>query len=338
MHGRWHSRNARHARTEAAVVAAVMAAFGAGMARAEIATTPTTEPADLSAALHPVGLKVTSVDVLHGAQLQFGTYTQFSLSPVSMQDGIVLGSGDISSLGPLAEAQWPGYDPASPPARVVNAMYSGATPEFLDYGLQTGAIANFSTAEDVAVLAITFELPVGSNVKFDYVFGSVEYPYWTSLFTDAFLVFLDGTAPEDQVCFDANGAAIQVGQSFASLVTTADRNTAFSNPHGLIRSLTTTTPLLGEGEHVLYIEVGDVNDMILDSAVFLTNLRAEPGVPGTKPTGCEADFDGDDAIGASDLAALLGSWGTNSPLDLNGDDVINAADLSLLLSTWGPCT
>jgi len=53
---------------------------------------------------------------------------------------------------------------------------------------------------------------------------------------------------------------------------------------------------------------------------------------------CAADIDGDGAVGASDLATLLGAWGTADPIaDLDGDGVVGAADLSVLLGAWGPC-
>jgi hypothetical protein len=61
-------------------------------------------------------------------------------------------------------------------------------------------------------------------------------------------------------------------------------NTAFAGPHGLLRSLTTTTSVLAPGSHTLLFEVGDVNDPNLDSAAFIANLRAASGSSGTTPT------------------------------------------------------
>ncbi len=54
---------------------------------------------------------------------------------------------------------------------------------------------------------------------------------------------------------------------------------------------------------------------------------------------CVADIDGDGAVGAEDLAQLLGSWGpcAGCPADFNGDGVVGAADLAVLLGAWGPC-
>jgi hypothetical protein len=50
------------------------------------------------------------------------------------------------------------------------------------------------------------------------------------------------------------------------------------------------------------------------------------------------DFDGDGLVGASDMAILLGNWGTVSfgenPYDLNNSGMVDAADLTILISYW----
>ncbi len=54
---------------------------------------------------------------------------------------------------------------------------------------------------------------------------------------------------------------------------------------------------------------------------------------------CSADLDGDGAVGAADLAMLLGAWGPNPghPADFNDDGFVGAFDLAQLLGAWGPC-
>lgn len=48
------------------------------------------------------------------------------------------------------------------------------------------------------------------------------------------------------------------------------------------------------------------------------------------------DFDGDDAVGASDLAALLAAWGTPDPRkNLDGLGTVGSSDLARLLANWG---
>ncbi len=57
-------------------------------------------------------------------------------------------------------------------------------------------------------------------------------------------------------------------------------------------------------------------------------------------TCCPADLDGDGAVGAADLAELLGSWGPceGCPADLDGDGAVGPFDLALLLGNWGLCS
>ncbi len=48
------------------------------------------------------------------------------------------------------------------------------------------------------------------------------------------------------------------------------------------------------------------------------------------------DVNGDGAVNASDLATLLGAWGTDDcESDVTGDGVVNALDLAVLLGAWG---
>ncbi len=72
-----------------------------------------------------------------------------------------------------------------------------------------------------------------------------------------------------------------------------------------------------------------------------TNFAGETGSVEVGP--CHpADLDGDGAVGAPDLAILLGSWGPcpakgDCPADLDGCGNVGAADLASLLGSWGPC-
>ncbi len=53
---------------------------------------------------------------------------------------------------------------------------------------------------------------------------------------------------------------------------------------------------------------------------------------------CPADFDGDGAVAASDLAQLLGGWTDDVVFaDLDGNGEVGSADLAFLLGAWGVC-
>src|SRR5512137_711365 len=89
--------------------AAVLLCAG-GLAGAAVVTNPTMDTTALAAALHPVGLTIDSITISNGMPGQFGTYSNFILAPVTIQNGIVLSSGDVSNLGPIPGATEPGYD------------------------------------------------------------------------------------------------------------------------------------------------------------------------------------------------------------------------------------
>jgi hypothetical protein len=46
------------------------------------------------------------------------------------------------------------------------------------------------------------------------------------------------------------------------------------------------------------------------------------------------DFDGDGAVGASDLTIMLSAWGGNGIADMNLDGVVGSEDLADLLARW----
>jgi 1,4-alpha-glucan branching enzyme len=54
------------------------------------------------------------------------------------------------------------------------------------------------------------------------------------------------------------------------------------------------------------------------------------------PPANPADVNGDGQVNGSDLAIVLGAWGTgNVVADINDDGAVNAADLSAILAAWG---
>ncbi len=49
-----------------------------------------------------------------------------------------------------------------------------------------------------------------------------------------------------------------------------------------------------------------------------------------------SDYNDDGHVDGSDLAVLLGAWGTvSAEIDLSGDGVVDGADLAILLGAWG---
>ena len=59
------------------------------------------------------------------------------------------------------------------------------------------------------------------------------------------------------------------------------------------------------------------------------------------PPACPSDATEIGIVDGIDLAALLGSWGTDGqgqfPCDTDHDGVVSGTDLAALLSSWGHC-
>ncbi len=223
------------------------------------------------------GLSITSANVINGADSQFGSYSGFASFPVTIGDGIVMSTGQALQVTPMSNN---GLQAAYTTPSTNTGV--GGTTEFNAYG--PGHITNFSNSNDVAALQVCFTLAAASQIGFQFIFGSVEFPEYTSNFTDAFVAFLDGTSTIDQIVFDSSNNAVQVGNTFASALTTDDTNTAFADPHGLLALTTFTATNLSAGAHTLIFELADVNDHILDSGIFISNLHAGSGNPGTNPS------------------------------------------------------
>ena len=245
----------------------------AGQANA-LTVTPTTTGATLLGALLPSSTGFGTVTAAYdfGTSAQVGTFTGFTSGPVTLPAG-----GIVLSTGNAANTTAASHSTGDSPSTNINGS---STPEITAYA--PGKITNFTSARDAARLTVSFSLAAASAISFDFVFGSTEYPVYSSQYTDAAYVFLDGA----QVAFDASGAPIQVGANFSSQLTIADTNTAFSSPHGVIGVLTTTSATLAVGTHKLQFEVADTNDGFLDSALFVSNLRlsANSGGPVTGTT------------------------------------------------------
>lgn len=53
---------------------------------------------------------------------------------------------------------------------------------------------------------------------------------------------------------------------------------------------------------------------------------------------CTGDLDGSGSVDGTDLASLLGAWGTgDASADIDSNGVVDGADLSALLGAWGAC-
>ncbi len=65
-----------------------------------------------------------------------------------------------------------------------------------------------------------------------------------------------------------------------------------------------------------------------------------PTTFGTVQAACLSDLDGDGSVGQTDLALVLGAWGSQvpgDPADVDGSGLVGPEDLARILGAWGPC-
>lgn len=131
--------------------------------------------------------RITITDVqVEGDQRGFGTYTS---GPLGIGDGIILASGAVTN--------------ALPPNN------SGSTTT--DFNLpgcdECDSLIPGYESYDATILTITFDVGNIDGIRFDFIFGSEEYPEWVgSAFNDVYGAFLNGT----QISFDENGNPITI--------------------------------------------------------------------------------------------------------------------------------
>ncbi|MBL9147372.1 MAG: hypothetical protein JNM94_01630 [Phycisphaerae bacterium] len=139
---------------------------------------------------------------------------------------------------------------------------------------------------------------------------------------------------------DGSGPALYVGGEFV---------TAGGIPvHGLARWngatwSTVDAGLQAPGSVTALIAIaGDetTGGSLIVSGEFVTSTSGDSfiaryeGCPIGSP-GPSADLDGDGAVSGTDLAILLGAWGTvGGPADLDEDGTVGASDLGILLALW----
>ncbi len=167
------------------------------------------------------------------------------------------------------------------------------------------------------------------------------------------------TFPENLPCSDctANRHLLLATESFAALPGAPTRDYIISENFFDLNADTLTYwmwtaatfsfgpgDLPTDGTHSLVCLANDFHKGCTAMAIEVnspTNFAGETGSVEVGPCS-PADLDGDNDVGAFDLALLLGSWGPcpakgDCPADLDGDGDVGPFDLASLLGAWGPC-
>ncbi|MBK6854740.1 MAG: choice-of-anchor L domain-containing protein [Burkholderiales bacterium] len=199
-----------------------------------------------------------------------------------------------------------------------------------DIGLNAVLDPIFHTPSyDAASLSFTFTVDPTLNansVSFNIVFGSEEFPEWIDSFVDAAAVWVNGT---NYAMFnhDTYSPLSVVSQNVAAgyYIDNADGHLA-TEYDGVSRLLKITAPIHA-GENTIRIAIADTGDHILDSGIFIADLKAGTsngtGVTAVDDQGSSLD---DNAYGSGMAEYFDLSSGDDSLTAGAGDDIIDGGD------------
>ncbi|MFM2067523.1 MAG: hypothetical protein RLZZ584_2432 [Pseudomonadota bacterium] len=199
-----------------------------------------------------------------------------------------------------------------------------------DDGLNQVVNTVFSTySYDAAVLEFKFTLAPGvdaNSVSFDLVFGSDEFPEWVNSFVDTAAVWVNNTNYALFNHSEYNPLSVvsqNVGAGYFRDNTDAHLSTEYD---GISEMLRITAPIVA-GENTIRIAIADTGDSILDSAIYLANMKAGissgSGVTAIDNQGSSGD---DSAEGTEKAEYFDLSYGDDSLNAGLGDDLVDGGD------------
>jgi hypothetical protein len=239
--------------------------------------TPATATA-LATALLGSGVTLSGTPTLFGAPAQAGTFTT-APALVGFSSGIILSSGNVAS----AASTWVGAD--SPSTDETGAAGGNGGLGYAPLNALIGGQATF----DAAVLSFSF-IPTASPIYFTYTFASAEYPNYIGSFNDPMGLFVNGTAPSNNV------AVLPISGNPPVTINNVNgmTNPSFFNhyngagdtlPYGGETKMLTATVNVNVGvANTITLAVADALDHVLDTAVFIQSGSLSTTPPPTTPT------------------------------------------------------
>lgn len=210
----------------------------------------------LATALLGSGVTISGTPTFIGAAGQAGTFTN-APSLVGFSSGIILSSGNVSD----AASTWTGPD-----LPTTNEGGGGYAP--------LNALIGGQATEDAAVLQFSF-IPTASTIYFQYVFASAEYPEFIGSFNDPMGLFVNGTAPANNVAVLPLTPPVavtinNVNEATNSLYFNKYNGAGDTLPYGGETKVLTATASVNAGQvNTITLGVADAIDHVLDSAVFI---------------------------------------------------------------------
>ena len=213
------------------------------------------------------GVKVTSIKY-NGASVALG-YFDGSKSNIGLKSGIIMTTGTVvGNDGPCG--------PNDSPSAGMDNGYAGNYLLDQIIAKETPAGNMPKSTFNAATLEIQFT-PMSDTVKFNYVFGSEEYPEFVgSEFNDLFAFFISGPGISGQknIALLPNGTPVTIN----NVNDQGSPNAKYyvNNLHGqtvqydgFTRVLTAMSPVQCGKSYTLTITIADVGDAAFDSGLFL---------------------------------------------------------------------
>lgn len=273
-----------------------------------------------------------------GPGAQCGAFT--SGTALGFEDGILLGSGQVTDLLPNGSSTYLPYTAISTDDDLLAVAQS--VPDLIGQGFYISGVY------DAASLAFDF-IPLGDSLAFEFVFASEEYPNWVNTsFNDVFAFFISGPGISGPYANGAQNIAVVPGSNPALPITISSVNAqlnsdyfvpvTFPSPEfsasvgGYTVPLTATVAGLQVGaSYHIRLAIADGSDTALNSYVLLRSgsftsvLTVAPGSTG--------DFDGDGQVDVQDLLIFTANFGCtgNCVADIDGDGATDIADLLAFL-------
>lgn len=242
-------------------------------------------------------------------KLEFG---QLDGVNFSLGKGIVLTSGNAKIPSTNTSTGFGSSNGAAGDAdltKIVNELFPGSA-SF------DAAVLEFSFTITQPTEAATDPSKTLTQVTFDILFGSDEYPEYVGQFVDIAAVYVDDV----NYAFFENGKPLSVIEDNltpGNFYDNKDRALAIEYD-GMSAALKITGNLSGSGTHKIRIAIADTKDSILDSGVFISNLVA---VSDTGETGVRLN-NSDILDGGEGIDTMSGGYGNDIYIVDNVNDVI----------------
>ena len=248
-----------------------IATVGASSAKAALIVNPTGDATTLGSTILGNGITATNF-VYTGAAKASGTFTGGISAGIGIDQGIILTSGDAKlAVGPNNSTGASGSNGVSGDAALT-------------------ALGGFPT-NDASVLKFDFT-STSSDLFFNFVFASEEYPEYVNSYNDVFGFFLDGKnialLPGTTTPVSINNVNASKNSAYYVSNTPAIYNIQYD---GFTTVLTAKASGLTAGNHTIKLAIADAVDSAFDSAVFLqanTFAATDPTLPALPPTGAGA--------------------------------------------------